>query len=68
MNSFAFKQEIHHGSVAHSTLSETMALEGDHVTVTFDTVFEGPELKHVKQQMREITPAYSDEAEHMRDV
>lgn len=33
MNSFAFKQEIHHGSVAHSTLSETMALEGDHVTV-----------------------------------
>ena len=49
MNSFAFKQEIHHGSVAHSTLSETMALEGDHVTLTFDTTFEGPDLRTVKQ-------------------
>lgn len=68
MNSFAFKQEIQHGNVAHSTLSETMALEGDHVTVTFDTTFEGPNLKEVKKQMREVNPTYSDEGEHMRDV
>jgi len=68
MNSFAFKQELHHGNVAHSTLSETMALEGDHITVTFDTTFEGPDLKDVKKQMREINPAYSDDGEHMRDV
>jgi len=68
MNSFVFKQELHHGNVAHSTLSETMALEGDHVTVTFDTTFEGPDLKEVKKQMREVNPAYSDDGEHMRDV
>lgn len=45
-----------------------MALEGDHVTVTFDTTFEGPDLKLIKQQMREVNPVYSDEADHMRDV
>jgi hypothetical protein len=44
MKSFAFKQEINYNTVAHSSLSETMALEGDHITISFDTLFEGPDL------------------------
>jgi len=68
MKSFAFKQEVSYGTVAHSTLSETMALEGDHIAISFDTVFEGPDLTELKDRMRAIEPKFSDDGEHMRDV
>ena len=48
MKTFAFKQNINYDTVAESTMSETMALEGDHVTVAFDTTFTGPDLEQVK--------------------
>ena len=48
MNSFSLKQNINYNTVAHSSLSETMALEGDHITISFDTSFEGPDLDEVK--------------------
>jgi len=41
MATFAFKQELAHGNTAHSTLSETMGLEGDHIVISYNTVFEG---------------------------
>lgn len=68
MKSFAFKQEVNYNTVAHSSLSETMALEGDHITISFDTLFEGPDLDQVKSQMRSVDPVFSDEGEHMRDI
>lgn len=49
MKTFAFKKEITHGNTAHSTLAETITLDGDHVVFTFDTTFEGVDLKKVKK-------------------
>ena len=48
MKTFAFRQEINYDTVAHSTLSESMALEGDHITIQFETTFEGKDLDKVK--------------------
>jgi hypothetical protein len=68
MKSFAFKQHINYDTVASSSLSETMALEGDHITISFDTTFEGPDLAALKEQMRSVDPVFSDEGDHMRDI
>lgn len=45
MSSFAFKKEFITGGTAHSSLSETMSLDGDHVISSYLTEFEGPDLK-----------------------
>lgn len=60
MRSFAFKKEISYGLagniVAHSTLSEVMSLDGDHVVISFNTDFEGVDLRNMKNNLRSITP------------
>ena len=70
MASFAFKQELAHGSTAHATLSETMGLDGDHVVISYTTVFEGPgfDRSSTARQMRTVDAEYSNEANFMRDV
>lgn len=35
------------GATAHSSLSETMSLEGDHVVINYDTEFEGADLNEL---------------------
>jgi hypothetical protein len=47
MSSFAFKKDLALGAVAHSSLSETMSLEGDHVVINYDTEFEGADLNEL---------------------
>ena len=49
METFAFKKEIKlsqsvAGSAAHSSLSEVMKLDGDHVILDYVTTFEGVDL------------------------
>lgn len=39
MSKFKFKTEIAHDTSAHSTLSETMALDKDYVVISFHTEF-----------------------------
>ena len=56
MRSFAFKKEISYGIagdvVAHSTLSEVMSLEGDHIVISFITNFEGIDLRNMEKNLR----------------
>lgn len=47
MSSFAFKKEFSTGGSAHSSLSETMTLEADHIISSYLTEFEGPDLKKI---------------------
>jgi hypothetical protein len=47
MSSFAFKKEFLTGGAAHSSLSETMSLDADHVISSYLTEFEGPDLKQI---------------------
>ena len=68
MSSFAFKKDLAMGAVAYSSLSETMALEGDHVVINYDTEFEGADLNELSQKMRRVKPKFSDESHYMRDV
>ena len=68
MSSFAFKKDLALGAVAHSSLSETMSLEGDHVVINYDTEFEGADLGELTQKMRRPQPKFSDETHYMRDV
>lgn len=59
MRSFAFKKEISYGLAgnvtAHSTLSEAMSLEGDHVVISWSTDFEA-NMRDMKNSLRSITP------------
>lgn len=68
MSSFAFKKDLPMGATAHSSLAETMAIEGDHVVINYDTEFEGADLNELSQKMRKIKPKFSDESHYMRDV
>ena len=68
MNTFAFKQELPYGKSAHATLGETMNLVGDHIVISYNTVFEGSDLKNVSKKMRKVDPKFSDESKLMRDV
>jgi hypothetical protein len=68
MASFAFKHEINMDNQAHSSLSESMSVEGDHVFVSYNTEFEGNDLNKLRKKMRSITPKFSDEGAFMRDV
>ena len=63
MNTFAFKKDIelnkHVSNVlgrrtAHSSLSEVMRLDGDHVVLDFLTEFEGADLQETSKSMRHI--------------
>ena len=68
MSSFAFKKDLALGAVAHSSLSETMNLEGDHVVINYDTEFEGADINELSKKMRRPVPKFSDESDYMRDV
>lgn len=68
MSSFAFKRNMAFGTSAHSSLSETMQLRGDHVEISYLTEFNGKDLDNLKQKMRRINPQFIDEAQFMRDV
>ena len=47
-----------------------MGVDGDHVFISYNTIFEGPGLDRASaaRTMRNIEPEYSDEANFMRDV
>jgi len=47
MSSFAFKKNMPMGASAHSTMSETMVLDGEHIVVNYVTEFDGIDLKEV---------------------
>lgn len=48
MSSFAFKKKMAFDTSAHSSLSETMQLRGDHIEISYLTEFEGKDLDSVK--------------------
>jgi hypothetical protein len=48
MSSFAFKRNMAFGTSAHSSLSETMQLKGDHVEISYLTEFNGKDLDGLK--------------------
>merc|ERR1719183_2629247 len=69
MSSFAFKKEwAFSKGAAHSSLSETMALKGDHIVVSYMTEFEGKDLNTLSRKMRHTRPEFSTDQEFMRDV
>ena len=68
MSSFAFKKDLPMGATAHSSLSETMNLQGDHVVINYETEFQGAELNEIQKKMRKIRGGFSDEEAYMRDL
>ena len=69
MSSFAFKQEIGNDASTSSSLSETMQIDGDHVVINYETTFQGPrDIADIKEKFRVISPEFSNDAQHMRDV
>jgi len=77
MATFAFKKDIKLNDAigevlgskkAHSSLSEQMKLEDDHIIINYTTEFEGADLRDTSRSMRSINPKFSDEPEHQRDV
>eukprot|EP00356_Strombidium_inclinatum_P013346 CAMPEP_0170482128 /NCGR_PEP_ID=MMETSP0208-20121228/2281_1 /TAXON_ID=197538 /ORGANISM="Strombidium inclinatum, Strain S3" /LENGTH=692 /DNA_ID=CAMNT_0010754929 /DNA_START=16 /DNA_END=2091 /DNA_ORIENTATION=- len=68
MSSFAFKKTMPLGTTAHSSLSETMTLEGDNIVINYVTEFTGLDLNELQKGMRTIHPKFSDELQHSRDV
>ena len=77
METFAFKKDIKLSesiantfgkTAAHSSLSEVMKLQGDHVVLDYVTTFEGVDLTDISRSMRRHKVAFSDEADHQRDV
>jgi len=68
MQSFAFKKEINNNSSAHSTLSETMSLDENHLLLSYHTDFEGKDLNLLKKSVRKVNPTFSNEPKFMKDV
>lgn len=77
MATFAFKKDIKLNDAigevlgskkAHSSLSEQMKLEDDHIIINYMTEFEGADLRDTSRSMRTFNPKFSDEPEHQRDV
>lgn len=77
MATFAFKKDVNLNKpigellgkkTAHSSLSEQMKLEDDHIIVNYMTEFEGADLKETSRSMRNINPKFSNDPEHQRDV
>lgn len=63
METFAFKKDIKLNEpmgemfgkkIAHSSLSEQMKLEDDHIIINYMTEFEGADLKETSRSMRNI--------------
>jgi len=57
MSSFAFKKDLPLGMkddkvIAHSTMSETMNLLGDHVQINYVTEFEGKDMDDTNKKLR----------------
>jgi Ran GTPase-activating protein (RanGAP) involved in mRNA processing and transport len=66
METFAFKKEIKlsqawTGTAAHSSLSEVMKLDGDHVILDYVTTFEGADLQDISRSMRRMKGEFSTE-------
>ena len=40
MSSFAFKKDLKHGAKIHSTMGETITLEGDHIIIQYSNELE----------------------------
>ena len=55
-------------TAAHSSLSEVMKLQGDHVILDYITSFEGVDLQDISKSMRRIKTEFTDDQEHQRDV
>lgn len=68
MQSFAFKKTISDTSTAHSSLSETMSLDGDALLISYLNEFEGTNLDPIKAQMRKVKTEFSNEPAFMKDV
>ena len=69
MSSFAFQTKIPMtDATAHSSLSETMGITGDHITVNYLTEFEGADMSELNKSVRNIKPKFSDKGEFLRDV
>jgi hypothetical protein len=68
MKTFAFKKEIDQGASAHSSLSESMTLDNDHMLISYHTEFEGKDLDSIKNNMRKVELEYSNEPAFMKDV
>lgn len=73
MQTFAFKKEIKlndqvgaalGSKTAHSSLSEVMKINKDHIQLEYITEFEGADLKEISRSMRKFNPDFSDAPEH----
>lgn len=51
-----------------SSLAEQMVLKDDLILLDFKTEFSGRDLAEAKHKLRDITPKFSEEVEHNRDV
>lgn len=67
MQSFAFKHEVK-DLMVHSSLSETMTIDGDHVLISYNNEFEGKDLNNLRKNLRRTSPKFSSEPSFMRDV
>jgi hypothetical protein len=70
METFTFKKDIELSekvtnllgkSAAHSSLSEVIKLENDHVILDYITSFEGVDLQDISKSMRKIRTEFSTE-------
>lgn len=71
MSSFAFKKDLKHGAKIHSTMGETINLEGDHMIIQYSNDIEAEnqaEINEVKQNLRKIESQFSNEAVDMKDI
>jgi hypothetical protein len=70
MESFAFKKSFKFyeddskKNVAHSFLTEKMAIKGDHLYLDYDTVYDGNDVKHIEHKLRKHEPVFCEEPEH----
>ena len=68
MKSFKLEKHLEFSKTASSTLGEQMALKGDHVQLTWNTHYEGNDLRKVSQALRSISPKFSEVDIFQKDV
>lgn len=71
MSSFAFKKDLKHGGKIHSTMGETINLEGDHIIIQYSNDLEAEnqeQVNEVKKNLRKIDSKFSDDAIDMKDI
>lgn len=61
MDSFQFKKNIDVGKAASASLSEQMALKGDHIVLQWLTEYQGKDLSSISKKMRSVKPQFSDD-------